>query len=103
MSAIHLNKENFEIQAGTEGVTALVDFWADWCGPCKMMGPVVDALSEELEGKIKVCKVNVDEEPELASKYNIMSIPTVILLKDGEEKRRLVGAMPKEELIKILD
>ena len=103
MSVIHLDKENFEKEIMQEGVVALIDFWASWCGPCKMMGPVVDSVANEVNENIKICKVNVDEEPELASKYSVMSIPTFVLLKNGKEEKRTVGAMPKEELLKIFD
>lgn len=103
MSVIELNSENFEREVNNSKVPVLIDFWADWCGPCKMMAPVVEELANEKEGSIKVCKVNVDNEPELAQKFNIMSIPTFIILKDGTEANRTVGAMPKENLAKLFE
>ena len=81
----------------------LVDFYADWCGPCKMMAPVIDELAEELDGKIKVGKVNVDEEAALALKYQIMSIPTLIVMKNGVFEGKNVGVQTKEEVLKLLN
>lgn len=81
-------------QETTEGL-ALVDFWAPWCGPCRMVGPVIEELSKDYEGKIKVGKLNVDDNQETAMKYRVMSIPTVILFKDGQPVETMVGAMPK--------
>ena len=92
-------EENFESQVLMSELPVLVDFWAAWCGPCRMVAPVVESVAEELEGRIKVAKLNVDENPSVASRYNVMSIPTLILFKDGDEKRRLVGYMPKEHLL----
>lgn len=76
----------------------LVDFFADWCGPCKMMAPVVEQLAEELEGKAKVGKLNIDENMDIAEKYRVMNIPTFLIFKDGQEKERIVGAVSKNEL-----
>lgn len=81
----------------------LVDFWAAWCGPCRMLAPVVEELAVEYEGRIQVCKLNVDENPSVASKYNILSIPTLILFKDGLPFKQLVGFRPKAEFKKDLD
>lgn len=103
MSVINLTSENFEEQVMEARVPVLVDFWASWCGPCKMMSPVVDRISEEMGTSARVCKVNIDEQQELASKYNVMSIPTFLLFKDGKEVNRVVGAMPKEELARIFE
>lgn len=103
MSVINLTSENFEHEVGEARVPVLVDFWASWCGPCKMMGPVVEQIADEMGESAKVCKINIDEQPELASKYNVMSIPTFILLKNGSEVNRTVGAMPKEELARLFE
>jgi thioredoxin 1 len=81
-------------QETTQGLS-LVDFWAPWCGPCRMVGPVIEELSKDYEGKIKVGKLNVDDNQETAMKYRVMSIPTVILFKDGQPVETMVGAMPK--------
>ena len=81
----------------------MVDFWADWCGPCKMLAPVIDGLAESYEGKAIVGKVNVDHEQELAIRYGVMSIPTVIFFKDGEEVARKVGVMPAGAFTEVLD
>lgn len=103
MSVTNLTTENFENEVAQARVPVLVDFWASWCGPCKMMAPVVDQIAEEMGENAKVCKVNIDEQPELANKYNVMSIPTFVLLKNGEEVNRTIGAMPKEELAKLFE
>nr|WP_326185782.1 thioredoxin [uncultured Oscillibacter sp.] len=82
---------------------AMVDFWASWCGPCKMLSPVVEAIAEQYEGRALVGKVNVDEEPELAQRFGVMSIPTVVFLNQGREFDRKVGVMPAEEFTEVLD
>lgn len=83
-------------------MTKLLDFWAPWCGPCKIMNPVLDELEKELEGKAEIVKINVDEDPQQASKYGVMSIPTYIVLKDEKEVGRKVGVTPKADLLKLL-
>ena len=80
----------------------LVDFYATWCGPCKMMAPIVEELATELDGKVKVGKINVDENSDIAVEYNVMSIPTLIVFKNGKEEKRLVGVRDKEELLRLL-
>lgn len=94
MSVLHLTAENFDETINNGPV--LVDFWADWCMPCKMVAPVIEELSAELAGKVTVAKVDTEQEFELAERYGVMSIPTVILFKNGLEAERIVGAQPKE-------
>ena len=97
------NDAAFETDVLKADQPVLVDFWAPWCGPCKMVGPVVEALAAEMEGKVIVGKVNVDDNQQYAQKYGVMSIPTLILFKNGEEIARTVGFMPKEELKKFVE
>ena len=82
---------------------AMVDFWADWCGPCKMLSPVVESIGSQFDGKVLVGKVNVDEEPELARRFGVMNIPTVVFLKNGQEIDRKVGVMPPQVFTGVLD
>ena len=99
---IQFNKESFDKALG-EGKLMMVDFWADWCGPCRMLAPVIDQLAERYEGKVVSGKVNVDDEQELAIRYGVMSIPTVIFFKDGKEIDRKVGVMPAGAYTQVLD
>ena len=94
--------ENFEAEVLKSEKPVLVDFYADWCGPCKMMSPVVDELADELEGRVKVGKVNVDEEAALALKYQIMSIPTLVVMKNGVFQNKAIGVQTKEEVLELL-
>ena len=89
---------NFQTEALESSIPVVVDFYADWCGPCKMMSPVIDELAAEYEGKVKIGKINTDENRAIASKYNVMSIPTIILIKDGQVVDTVVGALPKTAL-----
>ena len=98
----HFNMESFEAELNS-GKLMMVDFWASWCGPCRMLSPVIDGLDKKYEGKAVIGKVNVDEEQELAIRYGVMSIPTVIFFKDGKEIDRKVGVMPPEVFTKVLD
>lgn len=100
--SIHFTKDGFE-RALAAGQPMMVDFWADWCGPCKMLAPAIDGLAGEYEGRAVVGKVNVDDEPELARQYGVMSIPTVIFFKNGEEVDRKVGVQPTEVFTEALD
>lgn len=102
MEILTLTKDNFEKEVLQAQTPALVDFWASWCGPCRMFSPIVDEFAEENQGKVVVGKVNVDEEPELAARYGVMSIPTAIFFQDGETKASLVGLQPKEKLEELL-
>ena len=95
--------DNFENEVLNSDIPVLIDFYADWCGPCKMMGPVVEKLAEEYDGKAKVGKVNVDEQPALASKFGVMSIPYFAFIKNGELVNHEMGAVPKERLTAKLD
>ncbi len=97
--SLHLNEKNFELEVMQSPIPVLVDFWAEWCGPCKMISPIIDEIAEELSGKLKVAKVNVDDAQELAVKFGIMSIPTLLLFKKGKVVSQIVGAMPKEQLL----
>lgn len=94
---------NFDEEVLRSDLPVLVDFYADWCGPCKMMAPIVADLAKEYEGKIKVGKCNIDEEMDIAQRYRVMSIPTFIIFKNGETVEVSVGAMSKEELVKKLE
>ena len=94
-----LSGANFTEEVLESDIPVLVDFWATWCGPCKMLSPIVEKLAEELDGKVKIGKVNVDDEQELAINYNVEVIPTLILFKNGKEVKRTAGYFEKEEII----
>ncbi len=103
MSTIHVTEAEFdEVVLGSE-LPVLVDFWAPWCNPCKMLGPVIDEIADEVDGKALVCKVNIDEEQNLAQEYRVMSIPTLLYFKDGKVVNQMVGVRPKEELLDALE
>lgn len=102
MAEITLTKDNFEQEVLKSDIPVLVDFWAVWCGPCQMLAPTIAELAEEYEGKVKVGKVNVDEEPELSQQYGIMSIPTLIYFKDGQVAEQTMGVQPKESIAAML-
>ena len=101
--ATDIRQENFDTFIRQSDKPVLVDFWATWCGPCRMLSPVVEEVSREHENELTVGKVNVDDCPELAQKFGVMSIPTLILFKDGEEVDRLIGAHPKANIQAMID
>lgn len=103
MAAIHLTNDNFEKEVLQSDVPVLVDFWATWCGPCRMVAPAVEKLGEELAGSAKVAKLDVDECRELAQQYGVTSIPTFIVFKNGEVANKAMGAMPPAKLKELLD
>ena len=102
MSEIILTNENFDAEVLQSDVPVLVDFWATWCGPCKMIAPIVAEIAQENEGKIKVGKVNVDEQQRLVIRFGISSIPTLLVFKNGEFVNKAVGYMSKEELLGLI-
>ena len=101
MSVVHVTKNTFQQEVINSDKPVLLDFWAPWCGPCRMIAPTLDEIAEERED-IKVCKVNVDEEPELASQYQIVSIPTLLVIKDGKIVNKSLGAKPKAQILALL-
>lgn len=101
MAAVQINESSFKSEVLESTLPVLVDFWATWCGPCQRMGPLVEQISDEQAGKLKVCKVNVDENPELAEKYEVMSIPNFLVFKDGKLSGQEVGVVEKEKLLAL--
>lgn len=102
MAVISVTNDTFDLQVNHAQKTVLLDFWAQWCGPCRMLSPIVEEIAAEREDLV-VGKVNVDEEPELAQKFQIMSIPTLVVLKNGQIVKTAVGAMPKEDVLALLE
>ncbi len=103
METLKLTSENFEKEVINSSIPVVVDFWAEWCGPCRMQSPIIDDLAKEMQDTIKVGKVNVDDETELASKYNVMSIPTLIIFKNGQRINTAVGLHTKEEILDLIN
>ena len=102
MAELKITRENFENEVMKSDIPVLIDFWAPWCGPCRMMGPIIEQMADEYEGKVKVGKVNVDEEGEVSQAFGVMSIPTIVLDKDGKIVKQAVGARPKAEVEAML-
>ena len=98
----HLTESTFSEEVGASDVPVLVDFWAEWCTPCKMIAPILEEISAEHDGKIRIAKVDVDAHPGLARQFDVMSIPTLVLFKDGEPEHRIVGAKGKAQLVEEL-
>lgn len=103
MSTLVITKDNFQTEVIESDKPVLLDFWASWCGPCRMVSPLVDQVAEETVGSAKVGKINVDEQPELAAQFGVMSIPTLAVIKNGEVVKKAVGARPKDEILAMLE
>ncbi len=102
MAIINVLTDNFDQEVLKSDLPVLVDFWAPWCGPCKMLGPILHAVDEEAAGKFKVCKINIDEDPKLAARFGVMSIPTMIVFEKGVEVNKMVGVRSKDELLSVM-
>jgi thioredoxin 1 len=103
MALVHITDDNFEKEVLESAEPVLIDFWAVWCGPCRMIAPVVEELASEYAGKAKIGKLDVDSNPMVASKYGIRSIPTLLIFKDGKVVEQIVGAVPKQKLVSALE
>lgn len=101
MAALHITKENFESEVLNSDRPVLIDFWASWCGPCQMLLPVIEELAGEVTDA-KICKINVDEQPELAEKYSVMTIPTLVVIKEGKVAQKSVGVIPKAQILQLI-
>ena len=102
-SAIEFTEENFDSEVESSEIPVVVDFWAEWCGPCKMLSPTIDAIAEKYDGKVKVGKVNVDKDPSIAQKYSDRGIPNILVFTDGEVTEQLIGNVPESDISNILD
>ena len=100
---IAITEDNFDSEVIKSDTLVLVDFWATWCGPCRAIAPVIDEIAQEFEGKLKVCKVDIDQSAGVAGKFNIMSIPTIVIFKDGNEVERVIGAASKDSLVEKIN
>ena len=103
MSGLTISQNNFNTEVLDSATPVLVDFWASWCGPCRMLTPVVDQIAQEKEGALKVAKINVDDEPQLAAQFGVMSIPTLMLFRDGRPVSKSVGVRPKQAILSMLE
>ena len=101
MKVLHINKDNFHKEVLNSEKPVLLDFFASWCGPCRMVAPILDEIAEERED-IKVCKVDIDEQPELASRFRVMSVPTLMVMKDGKIVEQSIGAKPKHQILAMV-
>ncbi len=102
-NVVKLTDATFDAEVTGSETPVLIDFWAEWCGPCRMVAPIVDALAQDYDGRVKVAKLNVDENPQVARRFGIRSIPTLLLFKDGELKESAIGLRPKPQLEQLLD
>lgn len=102
MNVVTVTKQNFENEVMNSDKPVLLDFWAGWCGPCKMLSPVIDEIADETVGQVKVAKINVDEQTELARQFKVMSIPTLVVIKDGQVVNKKVGVLPKENILDMV-
>jgi thioredoxin 1 len=101
--SISLTDDNFEKELGDSKIPVLVDFWANWCGPCRMISPIIEEIAEDYRDKVRVTKLNVDENPMATSRYGVRSIPTLIIFKDGEPAEKIIGAVPKRHIVEIIE
>ena len=101
MTEMNITKENFEAEVMNYDRPVLIDFWAPWCGPCRMLSPTISEIAEEYGDKVKVCKVNVDEQGELASTFGVMSIPTLVVIKEGKVVNSVTGVRPKDQIVSM--
>lgn len=102
MSEVMVTKDNFDEEVIKSELPVLVDFYAEWCGPCKSLSPLISEIAEEYAGKVKVCKVNIDADGGLSEYYNVMSVPTLLVFKGGEQKGMMIGYRPKKDIINLL-